>query len=74
MMALRMGDWKLVVQGGSCRLYDLSVDTHEDNDLAARHPDIVEQMKEIILREHVTSEISQFNNLTLPTLNTPAAQ
>ena len=74
MMALRMGDWKLVVQGGNCRLYDLSVDTHEDHDLAAQHPDIVEQMKEIILREHVTSEISQFNNLTLPTLNTPAAQ
>ena len=69
MMALRMGDWKLVVQNGNCRLYDLSVDTHEDTDLAAQHPEIVEQMKAIILREHVDSDISNFkNNLTLPTL------
>jgi arylsulfatase A-like enzyme len=68
MMALRMGDWKLVVKSGNCSLYDLSVDTHEDNDLAAQHPDVVEQMKAIILREHTVSEISQFNNITLPTL------
>ena len=68
MMALRMGDWKLVVKSGNCSLYDLSVDLHEDNDLAAKHPDIVEQMKAIILREHTVSDISQFNNITLPTL------
>ena len=68
MMALRMGDWKLVVKNGNCSLYDLSVDTHEDNDLAARHPEVVEEMKAIILREHTQSNISQFNNLTLPTL------
>lgn len=68
MMALRMGDWKLVVQNGNCRLYDLSVDTHEDNNLAAQHPDVVKEMVKIIHREHVASEISQFNNLTLPTL------
>ena len=66
MMALRMGDWKLVVQSGNCRLYDLSVDTHEDNDLAAQHPDVVEQMKRIIHQEHVPSTV--FGNPTLPTL------
>ena len=69
MVALRMGDWKLVVQNGNCRLYDLSVDTHEDNDLATQYPEVVEQMKAIILREHVESDIANFkNNLTLPTL------
>ncbi len=63
MMALRMGDWKLVVQGGSPRLYDLSKDLHEDTDVAAQHPSIVRQMIEIIHREH--TESSMFN-VTLP--------
>ena len=56
MMALRMGDWKLVVHKGQCYLYDLATDLHEDNDLAAQHPEIVEQMKAILLREHTDSE------------------
>ena len=66
MMALRMGNWKMVVQNGNCRLYDLANDVHEDTDIAAQYPDIVAQMKEIILQEHTTSDISQFNNITLP--------
>ncbi len=66
MMALRMGNWKLVVQNGNCSLYDLVTDTHEDKDLANQYPDIVNKMKEIILREHTSSNISQFNNITLP--------
>lgn len=66
MMALRMGNWKLVVQGGKCYLYDLVTDSHEDNDLASQYPEIVNQMKEIIKREHTASNISQFNNITLP--------
>ena len=66
MMALRMGDWKLVVQNGNCRLYDLVNDLHEDNNIAAQYPEVVAKMKEIILREHVDSEIEQFRNITLP--------
>ncbi|MBR2318631.1 MAG: arylsulfatase [Bacteroidaceae bacterium] len=66
MMALRMGNWKLVVQNGNCSLYDLVTDSHEDNNLASQYPDIVNKMKEIILREHTPSNISQFNNITLP--------
>ena len=66
MMALRMGNWKLVVQNGNCSLYDLVTDTHEDNNLASQYPEIVEEMKAIILREHTSSNISQFNNITLP--------
>lgn len=66
MMALRMGNWKLVVQGGTCKLYDLVTDLHEDNNLASKYPDVVKKMKEILLREHTPSNISQFNSITLP--------
>lgn len=66
MMALRMGNWKLVVQNGQCSLYDLVSDTHEDNNLASQYPDIVNEMKAIIKREHTASNIQQFNNITLP--------
>ena len=66
MMALRMGNWKLVVQNGNCSLYDLVTDTHEDNNLASQYPDVVKKMKEILLREHTASPIQQFNNITLP--------
>ena len=63
MMALRMGDWKLVVQNGNCQLYDLVNDTHEDNNLAAQYPEVVAKMKEIIIREHTHSNLF---NVTLP--------
>ena len=63
MMALRMGDWKLVVQSGNCQLYDLATDLHEDNDLAAQYPEVVEQMKAILLREHTDSDMFR---VTLP--------
>ena len=57
MMALRMGDWKLVVNGGATQLYDLSVDVHEDTDVAAQNPDVVKKMVEIINQEHTTSDL-----------------
>ncbi|MBQ2123041.1 MAG: sulfatase-like hydrolase/transferase [Bacteroidaceae bacterium] len=57
MLALRMGEWKLVVKNGTPSLYDLSVDVHEDNDVAANNPDIVKQMVDIINREHTTSNM-----------------
>ena len=57
MMALRMGNWKLVVKQGKCQLFDLATDLHEDHDLADRHPDVVAQMKAIIRREHVDSPL-----------------
>lgn len=50
--ALRQGDWKLVQYdlsaepAGTPRLYDLSKDLGEQNDLAAKHPDMVEEMVE----------------------------
>jgi arylsulfatase A-like enzyme len=57
MMALRMGNWKLIVKNGNKYLYDLSVDIHEDNDIAAQNPQIVEQMVKIINEEHTKSDL-----------------
>lgn len=56
-IGVRMGDWKLIVVKGTPRLYDLSVDLHEDNDIADRHPGIVRKMVEIIKREHVDNPL-----------------
>ena len=63
MMGLRMNDWKLVVKNGTCALYDLATDVHEDNNIAEQHPEIVTKMKEIIKEQHTHS--SMFN-ITLP--------
>ena len=54
-VAVRMGDWKMVSKGGKPHLYDLSTDVHEDNDLAAQHPDIVKKMVEIAHSQHTES-------------------
>ena len=66
MMALRMNNWKLVVQNGQCSLYDLANDLHEDNNIAAKYPDVVKKMKEVLLREHTNSSMFQ---VTLPSAN-----
>ena len=58
-----MDDWKLVVKKGVPSLYDLSVDIHEDNDVAGLHPEIVDRMVDIIHREHRPSELFE---VTLP--------
>lgn len=62
-MGVRMGDWKLVVKKGVPLLYNLSTDIHEDHDIAAEHPEIVKQMKEIIRSQHTPSELF---HVTLP--------
>ncbi len=62
-IGVRMGDWKMVVKQGTPFLYDLATDIHEDNDIAAEHPDIVQQMKEIIRTQHTPSP---YFSVTLP--------
>ena len=44
-------------------LYDLDSDIHEDHDLADRHPEIVDELKAVIAREHTDSDIFK---VTLP--------
>ena len=52
MLGVRKGDWKLVVQNGKPRLYNLATDIHEDNDIASEHPEIVKELVAVIQREH----------------------
>ncbi len=63
MIGVRKGNWKLVVKNGVCELYDLAVDLHEDNNIAAKYPEIVEELKAIVREEHVNSSLFQ---VTLP--------
>lgn len=47
-IAVRRGDWKLIVVKGIPRLYNLATDLHEDKDIAAEHPEIVRELFDII--------------------------
>lgn len=66
MLGVRKGDWKLVVENGKCRLYDLATDLHEDTDLASKYPEKVAELKQIIHEQHTDSPVAQFRNLTIP--------
>jgi arylsulfatase A-like enzyme len=70
-LAVHKGDWKAVATPvdipvafpfwfSKTRLYNLSDDPGEQNDLAASHPEIVEEMRGIIKRAHVPPVISTF--------------
>ena len=63
MLGVRMGNWKLVVQNGNCRLYDLANDIHEDNDVSGNNSAILNQMKAIIREQHTESDLFK---VTLP--------
>ncbi len=56
-IAVRMGDWKLIVIRGVPHLYNLATDLHEDKDIAQEHPEIVDQMVKIIYQEHVDNPL-----------------
>ena len=49
--AVRKGRWKAVVPGAKrpLELYDLSQDIGEENNIAEKHPEIVEEMKRIMI-------------------------
>lgn len=66
--AVRVGSWKAVRKGvgGAVELYDLKTDAGETRDVAARHPEIVRRVEEIMRREHVESE-----DWPLPAPNAP---
>lgn len=62
-IAVRKGDWKMVVVKGEPRLYNLADNIGETTDLAAANPDIVEQLVDIVYAEHVDSPLF---SVTLP--------
>ena len=61
--AVRLGDWKGVRTDchnrprGPIELYDLKTDPGERHDVAARRPDVVARINQIMIREHTDSEI-----------------
>ena len=63
MIGVRQGDWKMVVERGKPRLYNLNTDLHEDHDIAAQHPDVVRALIDIIYKQHTDSPLFP---ITLP--------
>lgn len=56
-IAVRQGDWKLIVKKGKPHLYNLAEDIHEDNDIASSHPEKVKELVDIIYKEHIESPL-----------------
>ena len=78
--SLHMGKWKLVrqnlIQGkgkgkkakagpATLELFDLANDPHEETDVAAQHPEVVEKMRSIMTAQHLPSAIFPFPALDL---------
>ena len=57
MLAVRRGEWKLVVRSGHPSLYHLGIDPHEDNDLASSRPDIVRLLVSKIHEDHTDNPL-----------------
>ncbi len=62
-IAVRMGDWKMIVIKGKPHLYNLDTDLQEKFDVSDKYPDIVRQMKQIIKEQHVANP---YFKVTLP--------
>ena len=62
-IAVRKGDFKLIVIKGVPHLYNLKSDIGETTDVAIENPDIVKEMIEIIKEQHQDSELFP---ITLP--------
>ncbi len=63
--AIRMGKWKgirkNIFEGNlKLELYDLENDVSESNDIAHLHPDIIEKMEAIMIKEHQSSSNDNF--------------
>ncbi|WP_167610751.1 arylsulfatase [Maribellus sediminis] len=64
--AVRKGNWKLVKynvrnpEKTSVELYDLSTDIGEENNVAAEHPELVNELQQIMDSSHTESEVFPF--------------
>ena len=69
-IAIRKGDWKLIVlnvlksKSPKTELYNLASYIHENNNVAAQHPDLVKEMLQLMKNARVESEIFKFNSET----------
>lgn len=62
-IAVRKGDWKLIVVKGEPRLYNLAEDISETTDVASQNPEIVASLIEVIKQQHQPSD---YFPITLP--------
>jgi arylsulfatase A-like enzyme len=51
-IAVRQGNWKLIVKKGVSELYDLATDIHEDHNLAADYPEKLAELKSLVRQSH----------------------
>lgn len=63
--AVRMGKWKALwgdIKHGNnhIQLFNLDNDVREEHDVAAQHPDIIKQIRDIMKKEHVEAENPKF--------------
>ena len=64
--AVRKGNWKLVQyhlfnpEKTTTELYDLSKDIGEENNVAEQHPELVKEMKDLMIASHVESDVFPF--------------
>src|SRR5439155_1512260 len=65
--AVRMGSWKALRRGpkGAWELYDLSRDVGETQDLAAKHPDVVEKLKAFAVAAHTPARLGEIYDRAL---------
>lgn len=70
--AYRNNRWKLIVRAGGCELYDIRNDIAEKNDMAANHPEMVQEL--LIKHRSWLKETGANVNYTAPQLSAvPAA-
>lgn len=67
-IAVRLGDWKAVIRNftqdsaAQYELYNLATDPHEDRNVAAEHPEVVERVRAIVREARTESELFRFDN------------
>ena len=62
-IAVRQGNWKLIVKRGTSELYNLETDVHEDHNVAADYPEKLAELQAIVRREHTDNP---YFSVTLP--------
>lgn len=62
-IAVRKGNWKLLVKKGKPMLFNLENDLHEDHDIASENPETVKELVDIIKQEHTENP---YYRITLP--------
>jgi arylsulfatase len=63
--AVRMGKWKgirrdIFKDNMQIQLYNLEEDIQELNDVAAEFPEVVKQIEQILIKEHIPAELDKF--------------